>query len=107
MPDDLPGATPPPSRHPRFTIASWIALLGGALLTYAVTQWAYIHRRPGEWLPGIAELLIGSAATAVASFVCGLIALLCRERRCALALLPFFAGLATILYFAWNFFSKR
>lgn len=104
MPADLPGASPQPSR---FTIASWAVLLGGALLTFAASQWAYIHRRPGEWLPGITELLIGSAATAVASFVCGLIALLRKERRRAFALLPFLAGLATILYFAWNVISKR
>jgi hypothetical protein len=106
MPADLPGTSPPPSRHPRFTIASWVVLLGGALLTYAACQWAYIHRRPGEWLPGIGELLIGSAATAVGSFICSLVALLRRERRRALALIPFLAGLGTILYFVWNFISK-
>ena len=107
MSPDTPAASPPVPRPPRFTIASWAVLLGGSLLTYAACEWAYLHRRPGEWLPGIAELLIGAAATAIGSFICGLIALLRRERRRTFALLPFLAGLGTILYFAWNYLSKR
>jgi hypothetical protein len=107
MPDDTPSAPIPVQRSPRFTIASWVVLLVGLLLTFGASQWAYVHRSPGEWLPGIAELLIGWAATAVGCFVCGLVALLRKERRRAFALIPFLGGLGTILYFAWNFFSKR
>jgi hypothetical protein len=88
-------------------VASWAVLLGGLLLTFAAYQWAVIHRRPGEWLPGIGEALIGIAATAVGSFGTGLTALLRRERRSWAALLPFLAGLGTILYCAWNLVTRH
>jgi hypothetical protein len=76
-----------------------VILLGGLLLTFAAYQWAVMHRPPGEWVPGAAQALIGIAVTAMGSAVCGLTALLRRERRCWLAWLPFLAGIGAISYF--------
>lgn len=102
----MPTASPSPERGirpgPRFTVASWVILLVGLLLTFAMYQWAVTHRRPGEWLPGIAQAVIGIAGTALGSAACGLAALLRRERHCWLAWLPFLAGVGTIFYFLWN-----
>jgi len=107
MPLDSPLPTPQTRPAPRFTIASWATLLGGLLLTAAAYQWAVMHRRPGEWLPGIGEALIGIGVTALSTLGCGLTALLRRERRCGFALLPFLAGLATLLYAGWTLITRR
>jgi len=100
-----PPATPA-ARGSQFTKASWFILLGGLFLTAVAYQLAYIYRRPGDWMPGISQLVIGVAATAVCSFLCALTALLRREKRGWMALPPLIAGLGTILYFAWNVLSK-
>ncbi len=100
-PDSSPA--PPP---PLFTTASWWALLGGLLLSFILYQVAVAFRRPGEWLPGVGEAIFGSLVTALASFGCGLTALLRRERRWWLAVPPFLAGLGTLLYFGWNLATR-
>ena len=84
-----------------------MVLIAGLSLTLCVYQWAVAHRAAGEWLPGIAQLIVGWAATAVGCIGCGLTALLRRERRSWLALPPFLGGLGTMGYFAFNFFSHR
>jgi len=101
--------SPPPSERPGspFTVATWAVLFGGLLVTFCVYQFAVAHRQPSDWLPGIGEALAGIAATAAGCFGCGLAALLRRERCRSLALLPFLAGLGTILYFAWSLITKR
>jgi hypothetical protein len=106
MPPDSPHPLPPPRPASRFTIAAWIILLGGLLLTFVAYQLAIVYRRPGEWLPGVGQALIGLAATALGGFACGFTALLRRERLRWWALVPFLAGLGTIVYFGWNVITK-
>ncbi len=95
----------PPShirRAPVFSAASWLAPILGALITWGLYAHAVAHRNPGEWLPGIGELVIGTIAIALCAFGCGLTALLRRERHRWVAVPPFVAGLGAILYFAGN-----
>jgi len=92
--------------RPRFTVASWSVLAGGLLLTFGVYELAVAHRNPGEWLPGIGEAIIGIGVTAVATTACALTALLRRERHRWAAILPFLAGLGTILYATWNLLQR-
>ena len=87
---------------PTFTAASWLLPAVGALITWGLFGLAVTRRGGGELLPGMAELIIGSIVIAFCAFGCGLTALLRRERRCGLAVLPFLAGLGTILYFVRN-----
>lgn len=94
-----PDASPAP-RPPDFTKAAWCVLIGGLGLTYVVYQWCVMHRRPGDWFPGLGEAILGLMLTAVGSFGCGLTALLRHERRSWLAWLPLLAGLGAVLYFA-------
>jgi hypothetical protein len=89
-------------RSPRFTKAAWVILVGGIGLTWVVYQWCELHRRPGDWFPGLPQAIIGAIITAVGSSGCGLAALLRRERRSWLALPPLLLGLVTLLYFAGN-----
>ena len=104
---EIPPLSPEPARPPsRFTTASWIVLLGGVGLTFVAYNIAVYFRRPGEWLPGIGEALLGFLITAIACFGCGLTALLRREPRWKLALVPFLAGLGTLGYVAWNWLSR-
>ena len=70
----------------------------GALITWSLYAYAVAHRRNGDWFPGLGEFIIGTAVCAVSAFACGLTALLRRERHGWLAVLPFLAGLAAILY---------
>lgn len=79
----------------------------GSLLTVAAYQFAYAHRAPGEWLPGMAQLLIGTFATGFFTFVCGLVAILRREPRWWVALLPFMAGAASTIYLTWCLVLRR
>ena len=109
------GAMPQESRLPEpterpgspFTVISWVVVFGGLLVTFCIYQYAVAHRSPTDWLPGVGEAIIGIAITAVGSFAFGLTALLRREKLRSLALLPFLAGLGTILYFAWSLIAKR
>ncbi len=103
----MPAPNPSPARPlPRWTKAAWWALLGGLSLTFVAYQLGVAFRRPGEWLPGVGQALVGIVVTAISSFACGLVALLRRERRCWLALPPFLAGLCALLYFAWNLATR-
>jgi hypothetical protein len=74
----------------------------GALLTFAAYRFAVAHRSPGDWLPGIGQLVFGTLITSVPTFGCGLAAFLRRERGRWWALLPLLGGLTVILYFASN-----
>jgi hypothetical protein len=108
MSDELPvSPTAHLRRRPSCTIAAWVVMVVGLLITFGVYQWAVAHRSGGDWLPGIGEALLGIAATAVLCVGTGLAALLRRERRAWAVLPPFLAGLMTILYFTYNILSKR
>lgn len=98
-----PSEAPPPTRPPgRFTALSWVAMLGGALVTGVIYGGAVAMRRPGDWLPGIGQLLIGTLLTSAVAFGCGLVALIRREQRCWVALVPFLTGLGFLTYFGSN-----
>jgi hypothetical protein len=92
-------------RRPACTIATWVVLALGALVTYIVYQNAVAHRSGGDWLPGIGQLIFGSMITAVITVGVGLAAFLRRERNSWLALLPFLAGLGLLVCFLWNYVS--
>lgn len=105
MPSNDPAAPPQPSKPaPIFVIASWLLPVVGALITTAIYSNAVAHRSGGDWLPGIGEALIGIFVIGVCAFGCGLTAILRRERNRWLAVLPFLAGLVTILYYCRAFF---
>ena len=88
-----------------FTIASWLLPIVGALVTWLLYLLAVAHRRSGEWLPGIGELIVGTGIVAVCGFGCGIAAILRRERHWWAAVIPFFASLGAILYGSWNIFT--
>ncbi len=98
---DSPAPPAPLRRRPICTIASWAVPALGGLITFIAYQVAVVRRSNGDWLPGIGELLIGTALVALAAFGFGLAALLRRERNRWLALLPFLCGLGVVLYFGW------
>jgi hypothetical protein len=103
MPASDSTAPEAPTRHrPVCTIATWVVLALGSLVTYVIYQHAVAHRSGGEWLPGIGQLVIGSMVTAGVTVGVGLAAFLRRERNSWLALLPFLAGLCLLLNFGWN-----
>jgi hypothetical protein len=94
---------PSVSRPPVFTIASWVAPLVLSLIMLVVVHFVEAAGRArSEWLPGLMELIVGMVAMALAAFGCGLTALLRRERHRWLAVLPFLAGLGTLLYAGWQ-----
>jgi hypothetical protein len=92
-------------RRPVFTIATWVVLALGSLVTYIIYQNAVTHRSSGDWLPGIGQLVFGSMVTAFITVCVGLAAFLRRERNSWLALLPFLGGLCLLLSFLWNYVS--
>ena len=96
-----------PRPKPLFTAAAWLLPVTTGVLTWISYLVAVAFRSPGEWLPGILELIIGAAVMAVGGFGCGVTALLRRERRCWMAVIPLLAGLAAILYFASNLLRHR
>ncbi len=107
MPQDSIPPEPPERPGSFFTVASWVVVFGGLLVTFCVYQYAVAHRSAGDWLPGVGQAIIGIAITAVGAFATGLIATLRRERLRSLAILPFLAGLGTMLYFVWSLIMKR
>jgi hypothetical protein len=78
----------------------------GGLIAFMAYQKAVEQRQNGDWLPGLGQLIVGALITAVATFGCGLAALLRREQNRWLALLPFLTALGILLYFGWNFFRN-
>jgi hypothetical protein len=107
MPEDSVPPAPPEGPGSFFTVASWVAVFGGLLVTFCVYQYAVAHKSPTDWLPGVGEAIIGIVITGVCAFAASLIALLRKERLRLLALLPFLAGLGTILYSAYSLIFHR